>query len=556
MLPLTEPSVRLIPLGGLGEIGLNMMLVEFGDDLVAVDCGLMFPDTEEMPGIDYIIPDFSYALAKREGFRAVVLTHGHEDHVGALPYLLRQTRLPVYGTPLTLALVADKLREHDLLATADLRPIRPRDRIEIGPFRVEPIRVTHSIVDGIGLAIETPVGTIVHTGDFKLDPTPLDGEAPDFRRFTELGEQGVLLLCSDSTNVDRPGHTPSEAEVGVALRERFQRASGRIIVATFASHIHRLQQVLALAAEHGRRVALLGMSMQRNAAIAAERGYLKIPDALLLPLEDLAALPPRRQVILSTGSQGEPHSALALMAAGEHKAIQVERGDLVIISARVIPGHERTIGRVVNALLRLGAEVLYEDNAFVHVSGHASQEDLKHMLNLTRPRYFVPVHGEYRHLLGHARLAEDLGVGPDRVFLIEDGMGLEVTKTAARVVGRYPVGRVLVDGKGVGDIGAVVLRDRQLLAQDGLVTVGLVVGRDGALRAGPEIASRGVVYVKESEPLLDELRAAIVAALAGREPAAAVDREAIAGLVRVTVRSFINQRFQRKPVVLPMILEV
>ncbi len=556
MLPLTEPTVRLIPLGGLGEIGLNMMLVEFGDDLIAVDCGLMFPDSEEMPGIDYIIPDFSYALAKREGFRAVVLTHGHEDHVGALPYLLRQRPLPVYGTPLTLALVADKLREHDLLATADLRSIRPRDRIEIGPFRIEPIRVTHSIVDGIGLAIETPVGTIVHTGDFKLDPTPLDGEAPDYRRFTELGEQGVLLLCSDSTNVDRPGHTPSEAEVGVALRGRFERAGGRVIVATFASHIHRIQQVLTLAAEHGRRVALLGMSMQRNVAIAAERGYLKIPDAVLLPLEDLASLPPRRQVILSTGSQGEPHSALALMAAGEHKAVQVERGDLVIISARVIPGHERTIGRVVNALLRLGAEVLYEDNAFVHVSGHASQEDLKHMLSLTRPRYFVPVHGEYRHLLGHARLAEDLGLGPERVFLIEDGMGLEVTKTAARVVGRYPVGRVLVDGKGVGDIGAVVLRDRQLLAQDGLVAVGLAVGRDGTLQAGPEIASRGVVYVKESEPLLDELRAAIVAALAGREPTAAVDREAIAGLVRVTVRSFINQRFQRKPVVLPVILEV
>jgi ribonuclease J len=556
VLPLTEPTVRLIPLGGLGEIGLNMMLVEFGDDLVAVDCGLMFPDSEEMPGIDYIIPDFSYALAKREGFRAVVLTHGHEDHVGALPYLLRQRPLPVYGTPLTLALVADKLREHDLLATADLRAIRPRDRIEVGPFRIEPIRVTHSIVDGIGLAIETPVGTIVHTGDFKLDPTPLDGEAPDYRRFTELGEQGVLLLCSDSTNVDRPGHTPSETEVGVALRERFQRAGGRVIVATFASHIHRIQQVLTLAAEHGRRVALLGMSMQRNVAIAAERGYLKVPDAVLLPLEDLAALPPRRQVILSTGSQGEPHSALALMAAGEHKAIQVERGDLVIISARVIPGHERTIGRVVNALLRLGAEVLYEDNAFVHVSGHASQEDLKHMLTLTRPRYFVPVHGEYRHLLGHARLAEDLGLGPERVFLLEDGMGLEVTKTAARVVGRYPVGRVLVDGKGVGDIGAVVLRDRQLLAQDGLVAVGLVVGRDGTLQAGPEIASRGVVYVKESEPLLDELRAAIVAALAAREPAPAVDREAIAALVRVTVRSFINQRFQRRPVVLPVILQV
>jgi ribonuclease J len=554
--PLTEPAVRLIPLGGLGEIGLNMMLVEFGDDLIAVDCGLMFPDAEEMPGIDYIIPDFSYALGKRDGFRAVVLTHGHEDHVGALPYLLARTRVPVYGTPLTLALVAEKLREHDLLTGADLRPIRPRDRIEIGPFRVEAIRVTHSIVDGIGLAIDTPVGTIVHTGDFKLDATPLDGEAPDYRRFTELGEHGVLLLCSDSTNVDRPGHTPSEAEVGVALRERFAHASGRVIIATFASHIHRIQQVLTLAAEHHRRVALLGMSMQRNVAIAAEHGYLHVPDGVILPLEELAALPPPRQVILSTGSQGEPHSALALMAAGEHKAIQVERGDLVIISARVIPGHERTIGRVVNALLRLGAEVLYEDNAFVHVSGHASQEDLKLMLNLTRPRYFMPVHGEYRHLLGHARLAEGLGLSADRVFLIEDGIGLEVTKTAARVTGRYPVGRVLVDGKGVGDIGTVVLRDRQLLAENGLVGVAVVLGRDGAVVAGPEIVSRGFVHMRENEALLEELRAAVLMALAGRDPGGAVDREAAGALVRSAVRSFINQRFQRKPVVLPVILEV
>jgi ribonuclease J len=554
--PLTEPAVRLIPLGGLGEIGLNMMLVEFGDDLIAVDCGLMFPDAEEMPGIDYIIPDFSYALGKRDGFRAVVLTHGHEDHVGALPYLLRQVRLPVYGTPLTLALVAEKLREHDLLAGADLRPIRPRDRIEIGPFRVEPIRVTHSIVDGIGLAIDTPVGTIVHTGDFKLDPTPLDGETPDYRRFTELGEHGVLLLCSDSTNVDRPGHTQSEAEVGVALRARFERASGRVIVATFASHIHRIQQVLTLAAEHDRQVALLGMSMQKNVAIAAEHGYLHVPEAVVLPLEEVVTLPARRQVILSTGSQGEPHSALALMAAGEHRAIQIERGDLVIISARVIPGHERTIGRVVNALLRLGAEVLYEDNAFVHVSGHASQEDLKLMLNLTRPRYFMPVHGEYRHLLGHARLAEGLGLGGERVFLVEDGTALEVTKTAARMVGGYPVGRVLVDGKGVGDIGAVVLRDRQILAESGLVTVVVVFGRDGAVVAGPEIDSRGFVHMKESESLIDELRAAVLGALAGREAGAPVDREAIGTLVRVTVRSFINQRFQRKPVVLPVILEV
>jgi ribonuclease J len=550
-----EPSVRLIPLGGLGEIGLNMMLVEFGDELIAVDCGLMFPD-DELPGIDHVIPDFSYALAKRDGFRAVVLTHGHEDHIGALPYLLREARLPVYGTPMTLALVAERLREHGLLETADLRTLRPRDRFDVGPFSIEPIRVTHSIVDGIGLAIDTPVGTVVHTGDFKLDPSPLDGETPDYRRFAELGEQGVLVLCSDSTNADRPGHTPSEVEVGAALAPRFERATGRIIVATFASHIHRIQQVLTLAARHGRRVGLLGMSMQRNVALAADLGYLRVPDDVVLPIEELAELKPERQVVLSTGSQGEPHSALALMAAGEHKYFQIERGDLVIISARVIPGHERTIGRVVNALYRLGAEVLYEDNAFVHVSGHASQEDLKLMLNLTRPRYFIPVHGEYRHLLGHARLAASVGIPSDRVFLIEDGTGLELTKTSARVIGKFPAGRVLVDGKSVGEIGAVVLRDRQLLAEDGLVAVSVAVDTRGAVVAGPEIASRGFVYVKENEPLLEELKAAVLAALAESEPGAAFDRDVVAARMRTAVRQLINQRFRRKPVVLPIILEV
>ena len=550
-----EPSVRLIPLGGLGEIGLNMMLVESGDDLLAVDCGLMFPD-DELPGIDHVIPDFSYALARRDGFRGVLLTHGHEDHIGALPYLLREVPVPVYGTPMTLALVGERLREHGLLESADLRPMRPRARFDLGPFGIEPIRVTHSIVDGIGLAIQTPIGTIVHTGDFKLDPSPLDGETPDYRRFAELGDQEVLVLCSDSTNVDRPGHTRSESEVGQALGERFARAAGRVIVATFASHIHRIQHVLTLAARHGRRVALLGMSMQKNVGLAADLDYLHVPEGLLLPLEELAALPPERQVILSTGSQGEPNSALALMAAGEHKYVQVLPGDLVIISARVIPGHERTIGRVVNALYRLGAEVLYEDNAFVHVSGHASQEDLKLMLNLTRPRYFIPVHGEYRHLLGHARLAAGLGLGPDRVFLIEDGTALEVTKTAARAVGGFPAGRVLVDGKSVGDVGAVVLRDRQLLADDGFVAVAVTVDRAGAVVAGPEIATRGFVYVDESAELLEDLKRAVLGALAEGQPGPAFDREVAGTRMRTAVRQLITQRFRRKPVVLPIIMEV
>jgi ribonuclease J len=550
-----EPAVRLIPLGGLGEIGLNMMLVESGDDVVAVDCGLMFPG-DDLPGIDYVIPDFSHALARGAGFRAVILTHGHEDHIGALPYLLRQVPVPVYGTPLTLALVGEKLREHGLLETADLRVMRPREAFGVGPFRVEPIRVTHSIVDGIGLAVGTPAGTVVLTGDFKLDPTPLDGEPTDDARLAELGAAGVLVLCSDSTNVDRPGHTPSELEVGTALAGRFARASGRILVATFASHIHRIQHVLTEAARAGRRVSLLGRSMERNVAIAAELGHLRVPAGLLLPLEDLVTLPAERQVILSTGSQGEPNSALSLMAAGEHKYARIERGDLVVISARVIPGNERTVGRVINALYRLGAEVLYEANAFVHVSGHASQDDLRRMLSLTHPRYFVPVHGEYRHLLGHTRLAAAAGVPAERIFLIEDGAGLEVTPSSARVVGPFPAGRVLVDGKGVGDVGAVVLRDRQILNEDGVVAISLAVDAKGALVAGPDIATRGVVYVRENEPLLEALRAAVIAALGERAGDEPWDREAMATRLRTVVRQFLNQRFQRKPVVLPMILEV
>jgi ribonuclease J len=548
-----EPLVRLIPLGGLGEIGLNMMLVESGDDLIAVDCGLMFPD-DNLPGIDYVIPDFSYALAKPDALRAVFLTHGHEDHIGALPYLLKRARVPVYGSPLTIALVAEKLREHDLGDVA-LHAIRPHDRIEVGPFTVKPLRVTHSIADGVGLAISTPVGTIVHTGDFKLDPNPLDGELPDYDAFSALGEQGVVVLCSDSTNVDRPGHTRSESDVGVALGERFEVARGRIIVATFASHIHRIQQVLRLAARFNRRVALLGRSMERNVRVAADLGYLTLPGGVVVPLEELAEMPPARQVILSTGSQGEPNSALALMAAGDHKYFEVGHGDLVILSSRVIPGNERTVSRIINGLYRRGAEVLYEDNAFVHVSGHASQEDLKLMLNLTRPRYFVPVHGEYRHLLGHARLAAEVGLGPERVFLMEDGAALEVTKSAATVVTGIPAGRVLVDGTGVGDVGPVVLRDRELLAEEGIVAVAIVLDASGAIVSGPTLASRGVVYVKESEALLEELRLAVSQAVREMENVERRDRDALSERIRSAVRRFVNQRFQRKPVVLALILE-
>jgi ribonuclease J len=552
----SEPAVRLIPLGGLGEIGLNMMLIESGEDLIAVDCGLLFPD-DEMPGVDYAIPEWSYLRERREAFRGVVLTHGHEDHIGALPYLLRELPAPVYGTPLTLALARPRLQEHGVLDSADLRSYAPGDEISLGGFRVAPIRVTHSIADGMGLAIETPVGTVVHTGDFKLDPRPVDAQQADFGRFAELGDRGVLALCSDSTNVDRPGHTPSESEVGAALDPRFAQAPGRIIVATFASHIHRIQQLLDLAARHRRRVALLGKSMVANVGVSAELGYLRVPEGLLSPLEELAELPAHRQMILSTGSQGEPNSAVALMAAGEHKYFEVGAGDLVIFSSRVIPGNERNLGRVINALLRRGAEVLWEDVAFVHVSGHASREDLVRMIELTRPRYFIPVHGEYRHLLQHARLAESAGITRDRIFLLEDGLGLELTKSGARVLGRYPAGRVFVDGKGIGDVGAVVLRDRQLLADSGIVVVAITIDRaTGSVVAGPEIASRGLVYMKESAELMDEVKAAIRDALAAREGFEMIDSELIGTTVRSAVRRFVNQRFQRKPIVIPVVLEV
>jgi ribonuclease J len=551
-----EPAVRLIPLGGLGEIGLNMMLMECGHDIIAVDCGLLFPD-DEMPGVDYVIPDFSYLAERRSALKAVFLTHGHEDHVGALSYLLREFEVPVYGTPLTLALARQRLLENNVLDRADLRPYQPGDEVKAGCFTIAPIRVTHSIADGIGLAIGTPVGTVVHTGDFKLDRRPVDDRQPDYSKFTELGERGVLVLCSDSTNVTRPGRTGSEREVGEALDRHFARARGRILIATFASHIHRIQQVLELAARYGRRVALLGKSMVGNVTVAAELGYLAVPEGLLTSLDDLADLPADRQVILSTGSQGETNSAVALIAAGEHKYVRAEPGDLVIFSSRVIPGNERVIGRAINALLRRGAEVLWEDVAFVHVSGHASEDDLTEMLALTRPRYFVPVHGEYRHLLQHARLAERVGIPRERIFLLEDGLGLEVTSSGARVLGAYPAGRVLVDGKGVGDVGAVVLRDRQLLAEAGMLVVALTIDRQsGAIVAGPEIASRGFVYMKEADLLMDEVKSAVREALSAREEPEVIDRELIGATVRSAVRRFINQRFQRKPVVLPVILEV
>jgi ribonuclease J len=550
-------TVRVIPLGGLGEIGLNMMVVEAADDLLVIDAGLMFPD-EEMPGVDLVVPDMSYVFAHREKVRAVLLTHGHEDHIGALPYLLNGLKVPVYGTPLSLGLAAEKLKEADLLSVADLRPVHPRDRLQLGAFDVQFLRVSHSIPDGVALGIGTPAGLIVHTGDFKFDQSPVDAQLTDYRRLSELGDGGVLALLSDSTNAGRDGFTPSEREVGKAFEEIFRSAEGRVIVACFASNIHRVQQVLDVAAALGKQVAVNGKSMVANTRIAAELGYLRIPKATLISLEELQRLPAARGVIVTTGSQGEPLSAIARMAAAEHKQIEVGSGDTVIFSARVIPGNEKSIARTINGLLRQGARVITEEEvAGVHVSGHASREELKLMLNLTRPNFFVPIHGEYRHLYLHAGLAREVGVPQDRVFVIEDGDILELNRESARVVGKVPAGRVFIDGKGIRDVGGEVLRDRQHLGRDGIVVVVLGVDRHtGKLVAGPEILSRGFVYEQDSKALLDDMKALVFSVLERASGEELADHALMQRQIKTALKRYLQREIERRPMIEQVIIEV
>jgi ribonuclease J len=551
-----DRTVRIIPLGGLGEIGLNMMVVEAPDEIVVIDAGLMFPD-EEMLGIDLVIPDISYLLARREKVRAVLLTHGHEDHIGALPYLLAELKVPVYGTPLSLGLAGEKLKEADLLSEADLRPVRPRDRLQLGAFDVEFLRVSHSIPDGVALAIGTPAGMIVHTGDFKFDQSPVDGQLVDYRRLSELGDGGVLALLSDSTNAGRDGFTPSERAVGKAFEEIFRSAAGRVVLACFASNIHRVQQVLDVAAALGKQVAINGKSMVATTRIASELGYLRIPKGTLVSLEELQRLPPAQGVVVTTGSQGEPLSAISRMAAGEHKQLQVAPDDTVIFSARVIPGNEKSIGRTINRLLRQGARVITEEVALVHVSGHASREELKLMLNLTRPAFFVPIHGESRHLHLHAALAREVGIAEGRIFVIEDGDILELSGEVGQVVGRAPVGRVFVDGKGIGNVGESVLRDRQHLAQDGVVVVVIGVDRHrGKLVAGPEILSRGFVYEQASETLMDEMKALIVSVVERSSEEEWADRPLIQKRIKSALKKHLQREIERRPVIVPVIIEV
>jgi ribonuclease J len=543
--------LRVIPLGGLGEIGLNLLVLELGDTAIAIDCGVMFPD-EQMYGIDVAIPDITYLRALGERFRAIFLTHGHEDHIGALPYVLSEFSVPVYGSPLTLGFVRERLRERKLPATLITYTSEPA---RVGPFVVEPFAMTHSIPDSVGLAIRTPVGTIVHTGDFKLDQTPLDGRLPDLARLADLGAEGVALLFSDSTNVEHPGVTPSERTVGAQLESIFREAGGRILVTTFSSHIHRMQQVIDLAVRFRRKVALVGRSLVSHVAVARDLGLLTVGDGTLVDLGAARDLPRSEVVLITAGSQAEAASALVRIAMDAHKLVHLEAGDTVVLSSRIIPGNERAISSLVNHLYRRGAVVYYDRVLRVHVSGHASQEELKLVLNLVRPRHFVPVHGEYRHLVRHARLAAEVGVPAERCHLLEDGDVLELDGAGARRAERVTAGRVFVDG-GLGDVEDEVLRDRRHLSEDGLVLAVLAIHQQsGEIVAGPDLVSRGVVAEEASPEVLEPARTAVVDALAAINPESRTDPVEVKEEVRRALRRYFK-RFDRRPVILPFVVEM
>jgi ribonuclease J len=547
--------LKIIPLGGLGEFGLNMMLIEYGDAAIAVDCGLMFPSADLL-GIDLVIPDVSYLLERRDKLKAIVLTHAHEDHVGALPYILEHFDVPIFGTRLTLGLLANKLREHDLEDTVDVREITAGVPWDIAPFRIEGIRVTHSLMDCLALAIETPIGTVIHTGDFKIDNTPMEGEMFDFQRFAAYGEKGVLLLLSDSTNVERSGHTPSEREVGSNLEQIIRRSSGKVLVSTFSSSIPRIQQVVEISERCERRVVLSGRSMIRNSQVAAELGYLQLPRNAMIESEHWHDLPADRLTLLTTGSQGEPLSVLHRVALNDHKTIKIERGDTVILSSKFIPGNEKTIANLINHLYRRGAEVHYEKVSEIHVSGHASQEELKIMLQLTRPRYFVPIHGEYRHLVRHRRLAQEVGIPEENCFILEDGDVLELTAHSAQKTIPVQVGKVFVDGKGVGDVGDIVIRDRRHLSEDGMVLAVMAIHQQsGELVAGPDLVSCGFMSTEESEEVLEHAKKVVLETLNGMNRETRTDPAELKEEVRKTLRRFFRKKLERHPVVLPYIIE-
>lgn len=549
-------QLKVIPLGGLGEIGLNMTVIEYGETIIVVDCGLMFPE-DYMLGIDIVIPDITYLRKNADKVKAYMITHGHEDHTGALPFVLNEVPAPVYATALTRGLIEEKLAEFDLAGRVELKTVKPRDVVSVGPFDVEFIRVSHSIVDGCALAINTPRGVVIHTGDFKLDQTPVDGEVLDYARFSEYGENRVLALLSDSTNVEKEGYSLSERVIGQNLEEIFRRCEGRIIVAAFSSNIHRIQQVIDIAVKSGRKVVLNGRSMVANARIAGSLGYLKAPDGLFVDIKEMDGLPAQRLVLLTTGSQGEPMSALLRMALDDHKHIKVRKGDTVILSSKFIPGHERAISTMMNHLYRRGADVIYEKVSEVHVSGHASQEELKIMLNMVRPEYFIPVHGEYRHLVLHGRLAEKVGIPPSNIIIAEDGDVVEFGAGHAAITGRVECGRVFIDGKGVGDVGEMVIKDRRHLSQDGMVLAVIAIAeKTGEVIYGPDVITRGVVFEDESAGLLDDAKAVVVDTLNSINKEARTEVPEVKEEIRRALRRFFNKTLERRPVILPVIIEI
>jgi ribonuclease J len=548
--------LKVIPLGGLGEIGLNMMVLEHGKDILVVDAGLMFPD-EYMPGVDFVIPDFQYLKEKKDMVKAIILTHGHEDHIGALPYLLRQLSIPVFGTRFSLALVREKLREHKLVEKADLRNVEAGDITRIGPFTVEYISVNHSIVNGVGLAIDTPEGTIVHSGDFKVDSTPVDKEFTDLVRFAHYGEKGVLAFFSDSTNAEKDGFTLSERGVQKTLEDLFQTCQGRVIVAAFASNISRIQQVINLASKFGRKVLLNGKSMITNVGIAREHGFIEVPEGLEISERQIEQFPDQNIAIITTGSQGEPMSALTRMAQGTHKNIKIKRGDTIILSSRFIPGNEKAITSNINRLYRMGADVIYEKVSEIHTSGHAKREELKLLLSLVRPRYFIPIHGEYRHLVMHAQLAYDMGISRERVLVAEDGDMICFENQEARLEGRVHIGHVLVDGKGVGDVGETVLRARRRLSGHGVVIVLLVLDEHtGETIYGPDIISRGFVFEDRGGSILDDSKYIVLEVLDELGSPNSIELSKMETEIQRRLKRFFYDVIERRPLVIPIIISV
>ena len=549
--------VRIIPLGGLNEIGKNMTVFECANDAFIVDCGLAFPDSD-MPGVDLVIPDFTYVEQNADKIRGVVITHGHEDHIGALAYLLKKVNIPVYGTRLTIGLIEGKLKEHGLLESAKLNVVKPRQTIKMGCMAVEFIRVNHSIPDAVGLAIHTPAGVIVHTGDFKVDFTPIEGGIIDLARFGELGSRGVLALMADSTNAERPGHTASERTVGNSFVKLFDRAEGkRIIIATFSSNIHRVQQIVNCAIAHDRKIAVFGRSMLNVISTAIELGYLKVPDGLIIDLDAMNRFPAEKIVLITTGSQGEPMSALSRMAMNEHRHVTITPNDFIIISANPIPGNEKLVTKVVNELLRAGAEVIYESMYDVHVSGHACQEELKLMLSLIKPKFYIPVHGEYKHLKKQSGLAIDLGMDPNNVIIASIGNVIESDGVDMKITGQVQAGRVFVDGLGVGDVGSIVIRDRKHLAEDGLIiAVATIELESGTILAGPDVVSRGFVYVRESEELMVAAKEILTNTLTDCLDSGTREWNTIKTRMKDDLGEFIFQKTKRKPMILPIIMEI